>query len=82
MPDWKSKIILESGETTQFVGRTSKGFMGETDVDTFNVIAADGTKMGDVTVEDHTAVKGFRRTITVTQRDAAGKTIVQESWNP
>lgn len=82
MPDWKSKIILGSGETTQLTGRSTKGFMAETDIETYDVIAADGTKMGDITVEDHTAVRGGRRTISVTQRDAARKTIVQESWNP
>ena len=57
-----------------------KGFMQETDVDAYDVISKNGIKAGTVTVEDHTAVKGFKRTITVIQKDIAGKTIFSESW--
>jgi hypothetical protein len=82
MSDWKTKIILAAGETTKPTGSRSTGFMQETDVYDYDVVAADGTKVGNITVEDHTAVKGFKRTVTVTQTDASGKTIVHESWNP
>ncbi len=80
MSDWKSKIILNDGETVKHTGSSMKGFMQETDVDTYDVISEDGAINGTVTVEDHTAVKGFKRTVTVIQRDAAGKTIISESW--
>ena len=56
--------------------------MGETDIDTYMVVSSDGTKVGSVKVEDHMAVKGFRRTITVIQTDASGNKIVHTSFNP
>ena len=56
------------------------GSLQETDIDTYDVVDADGAKTGTVTVEDHTAIRGFARTITVCQQDASGKAIVEESW--
>lgn len=80
MSTWKDKLILEPGETLQHTGSSMEGFMQETDVDTYDVISADGSRVGIVTVRDHTAVKGFRRTISVSQRDQSGQMLVQESW--
>lgn len=80
MSDWKSKVVLNSGEQLKHLGSKSKGFMGETDVDSYDITDAQGEVIGSVTVEDHTAVRGFRRTISVEQRDAAGKVVVSESW--
>jgi hypothetical protein len=80
MSEWKHKIVLNAGESLSFVGSSMKGFMQETDVMTYNVVGSDGAKVGTVVVEDHTAVKGFRRTITVSQKDNEGTVIVHESW--
>lgn len=79
---WKEKLILSEGETLKHLGSKTAGFMGETDIDTYAVVRPDGTEAGSVKVEDHTAVKGFRRTITVTQTDASGKEIVHTSFSP
>lgn len=80
MSDWKSKLVLEQGETLKHAGSKSKGFMMETDVATYDVVDADGQKRGSVTVEDHTAVRGFNRTIRLVQVNDAGKTLVEETW--
>ncbi|WP_332658650.1 hypothetical protein [Brevundimonas sp.] len=80
MADWKEKIVLGNGEELRRVGSKSTGFMGETDVDTYDVVDGQGATVGSVIVEDHTAVRGFKRTISVVQRDAAGALIFSESW--
>lgn len=79
---WKDKLILGDGETLKHLGSKTAGFMGETDIDTYTVVGSNGTEAGTVKVEDHTAVKGFRRTITVIQTDAAGNEIVHTSFSP
>ena len=79
---WKGKLILGDGEELKHLGSRMKGFMGETDVDTYSIVRADGTEVGAVTVEDHTAVRGFKRTITVVQTDASGKEVVHTSFSP
>lgn len=77
---WRQKIVVGSDEELKHEGSRTKGFMEETDIDTYSIVRADGTKTGSVTVSDHTAVRGFRRTVRVTQTDAAGKVIVEESY--
>lgn len=81
MSDWREKIVLRSGEQLKRTGSKSTGFMGETDVDTYDVVDAQGATVGSVTVEDHTAVRGFKRTISVEQRDGAGAIIYSEHWS-
>lgn len=51
--------------------------MQETDVDTYSIVGADGTITGSVKVTDHTAVKGFKRTVRVLQKDADGRVVVE-----
>ena len=54
--------------------------MEETDIDTYAVLGPSGTKVGSVAVSDHTAVRGFRRTVQVTQKDATGNVVVEKSY--
>jgi len=77
---WKTLLILDHGDTLKFESSRSKGFMEEEDIDTYSVLGADGGKKGEVVINDHTAVKGFRRTIQFTQKDANGKTLKQEAY--
>ena len=79
---WKDKLILRDGETLKHLGSKTAGFMGETDIDTYAVVRLDGSEGGSVRVEDHMAVKGLRRTITVIQADASGNEIVHTSFSP
>ncbi|EMF61793.1 Hypothetical protein EPM1_1115 [Stenotrophomonas maltophilia EPM1] len=56
--------------------------MGETDVTDYEILDADGKVVGTVELREHIAVRGFQKTNTVVQRDADGRTVVSESWNP
>lgn len=80
--NWQEKLVLKAGEELRHESSRTKGFMQETDIDEYSIVSADGTKMGSVTVTDHTAVKGFKRTVSILQKDSTGKTIVDLSINP
>ncbi|MGV8989186.1 MAG: hypothetical protein ACOH2H_23360 [Cypionkella sp.] len=77
----ESKLVLQAGETLKLISSSCKGFMQETDLMTYDVINASGDKVGTVEVEDHTAVKGFRRTVSFTQRGIDGKVLVDDAWS-
>lgn len=79
---WKDKIILKIDEELKHESSRTKGFMGEEEIDTYLVVRKDGTQTGTVTVSDHTAVKGFKRTIWVLQKDATGTVLVDKKLNP
>ncbi|ONN67809.1 hypothetical protein [Herbaspirillum sp. VT-16-41] len=81
MSDWKEKVVLKDGETLRLDRSYSKGFMQEEDVNLYTILNRDGAEKVKVQVHDHTAVKGFRRTLSVVQTDHEGRTVVRESWN-
>lgn len=81
MFDLRDRLLLQAGETIKLVKSTSKGFMQETDLMTYDVIGANGERAGSVDVEDHTAVRGFRRTVHFVQRDLQGKVLIDDSWS-
>ena len=76
------KLILNDGQTIVHKDHKFKGSLQETDIDTYDVVDQEGVKVGDLVVIDHTAVKGFTRTVSVKQRDAKGNVLVETSWNP
>lgn len=78
---WKNKIILAADEELKHESSKSSGFMLETDIDIYSIVRNDGTKTGSIKVVEHTAVKGFKKTISVHQTDLSGKTVVDESFN-
>jgi len=77
---FRDRLILSEGQTLKHVSSREKGFMGETDVDTYDVVDVAGAVVGRVVYEKHIAVKGFRVTESVQQRDATGTVIVKTSW--
>ncbi|MCK6402909.1 MAG: hypothetical protein L6Q74_13555 [Sphaerotilus natans subsp. sulfidivorans] len=77
---WKTLPILTPGETLKFEGSKTNGFMEEADIKTYSVLGADGCKNGEIVINDHTAVRGFRRTIHFTQRDANGNILAQKAY--
>lgn len=81
MSDWRDKVVLNSGDTLRIDNSRSEGFMQETDVYECSIIDANGTVVGRVKATDHTAVRGFRRTLSVQQTNVAGQTVVDESWS-
>jgi hypothetical protein len=82
MSSWRDKVVLGSGESLREDTSRCEGFMQETDVYECSVIDASGAVVGKVRATDHTAVRGFRRTLSVKQTNAAGQSVVDESWNP
>ena len=81
MADWKDKVILNPGESLRIDNSRCEGFMQETDVYDCSVIDANGMVVGKVKATDHTAVRGFRRTLSVQQTNASGQTVVDERWS-
>lgn len=79
--EWRKMIVLQEGESLKHESHRTKGFMEETDIDTYAVLGLSGVKIGLVTVSDHTAVRGFRRTVQVTQEDAIGNVVVEKSYS-
>ena len=82
MPEWKQKVKLIPGESLKFERSYMKGPLQETDVELYEIVNEKNEVTGNVEVTDHTAIKGFRRTISALQTDAAGNTVIRESWNP
>lgn len=80
MSPMKSKLKLASGETLRHEGSRSEGFMGETDIASYSVIDVAGNVVGTVEHTQHTAVKGFRVSNAVVQRDLQGTILVDTSW--
>lgn len=81
MSDWRDSLKLAEGETLNLLHSKSTGFMQETDVETYEIRASDGSVSGTVIFTDHTAVKGFKRTQRVVQRSAAGEILIDEAWS-
>lgn len=77
---WRSKVVLKEGEVLTHVSSKSKGFMQEEDIDEYEIYAGDGSRTGGVIVNDHTAVRDVKRTITVTQFDIDGKVVLTERF--
>lgn len=78
----QDKLKLAAGETLKHETSHSKGFMGETDVTIYAILDSAGRVVGSVEHTEHTAVRGFRVTHTVVQKDLAGSVIVHTSWQP
>ena len=53
--------------------------MGEEDIESYSILSESGNVIGSVTVRDHTAVKGFRRTINVIQRDELKRVLLDKT---
>lgn len=77
---WRQEILLKEGEQLVHHSSRTSGFMQEEDIETFLVQAADGSSCGTVVVSDHTAVKGFKRTIHVVQKDSNSKIIFDKRY--
>lgn len=76
----EDKLKLNSGETLKRKGHRSKGSLAEMDIYTYDILNQAGEVVGIVTHTDHTAIKGFRRTQTVEQKDNNGNVIVDVAW--
>lgn len=80
MSDWRDGLKLAEGDTLNLLHSKSTGFMQETDVETYEIHASNGSFSGTVIFTDHTAIKGFKRTLRVVQRSTAGEILIDEAW--
>lgn len=78
--DVRKRVVLKEDETLVSKGSRTKGFMGETDINSYEVINSNNEIVGTVEHTHHTAVKGFKVTQCLIQKDKAGNTIVDERW--
>ncbi|MBU2986380.1 hypothetical protein KO528_13545 [Saccharophagus degradans] len=76
----KKRIKLNNGESIKSKGSRTKGFMGETDIYSYEIVDSNNEVVGTAEHTHHTAVKGFKVSQSLTQKDNAGNTIVEERW--
>jgi hypothetical protein len=77
---WQDKLILNPGEKLVEESHRMKGPLQETDIYTYAILNSAGEKIGSVVRTDHTAIRGFRRTQSLEQRDSTGKVIANPTW--
>lgn len=76
--DWTEAVVLVEGETVKVTHRSTKGFMGETDVIEAEVRDLAGIVTSRVDVTDHTAVRGGGQTVWIRQVAVDGRLIVEK----
>ena len=73
------KVILQAGQTLKHTGSRQTGFMGNDDVDEYEILSADGAVCGKATITTHTSVKApFRESVRVQQYGPTGE-LLQDS---
>lgn len=78
---FRDRLQLVEGHTLGNRRYAMKGFMGQIDEEQFDVLDQDGNKIGTGLYTDETDVKEpYRRHHHVVQRDASGKSIVDQWW--
>lgn len=76
----QNRIKISNDEVLIEKSHRTKGPLSETDIWTYSIVNSLGEQVGTVVHEDHTSIKGFRRTQSVEQRDASGSIVVSETW--
>ena len=76
----KEKLKLNPGDELRRDSSSVKGFMGETDITNYSILDATGNIVGSVEHTEHMAVKGFRVTNSIVQKDLEGNVLVKTSW--
>jgi hypothetical protein len=76
----ENRVILKDGESLKSKGSRTKGFMGETDIYSYDVLDSENQIVGSVEYSHHTAVKEFKVTQTLVQKDLEGNAVVDDRW--
>lgn len=77
------KVILAVGHTLKRTGSRQTGFMGNIDVDEYNVLSPEGELTGKVTITTHMEVKApNRQSARIQQYSADGKLLQDVHVNP
>ncbi len=77
----ESKLKLDQGDKLMRTNHTTKGSCQETDIYSYDILNKNGATVGTVVHTEHTAIKGFRKTQSVKQKDMSGRVIVDLSWS-
>lgn len=77
----ESKLKLDQGDKLMRTNHTTKGSWQETDIYSYDILNKNGATVGTVVHTEHTAIKGFRKTQSVKQKDMSGRVIVDLSWS-
>lgn len=75
-----AKIILQTGQTLKHTDSREAGFMGNEDVDEYDILSAEGAVCGRATITTHTSVKAPFRKSTRVQQYGAGGELVQDAY--
>lgn len=77
------KVILQAGQELKLTGSRQTGFMGNDDVDEYDILSADGAVCGKVTITTHMSVKApFHQSTRIQQYDADGKQVQDTHFKP
>lgn len=76
----ENKVKLNPGETLRRESSRTKGTHAQTDIDTYSIINEHGEVVGSVVHTDTTAIKGFKQTQTLVQKNAAGEVVLELKW--
>lgn len=76
----KKRMFLRDGEMVKPKGSRTKGSLAETDIYSYELVDANGRVTGTAEYTYHTAIKGFKVTQTLVQKDSTGKVLVDERW--
>lgn len=77
----ESKLKLDQGDKLRRTNHTTKGSWQETDIYSYDILNKNGATVRTVVHTEHTAIKGFRKTQSVKQKDMSGRVIVDLSWS-
>lgn len=78
---WQDKLKLDANESLRHDKSYAKGSLGQEEIELYSIVNQDGEVTGSVQYTDHTAIKGFHRTLHVIQRSSSGNVIVNERWS-
>ena len=78
---WQQRVVLQTGETLRFIGRTCKGNLDQNEVEEYEIVDLEGAVKGTVTLRTSTSLRPPHRTsYSLEQRDVAGTLTTQAMW--
>lgn len=78
---WKEKLRLSPDESLKHERSYEKGSLGQEEVSLYLIISSNGEEMGSVQFTEHIAIRGFRRSFHLVQRDKARNPIIDVRWS-
>lgn len=76
----KDKVVLNTGETLKYKSMRTKGHMGQTEINIYDVLDANENIVGSVEYTDAFQIRGLKSRRHLIQKDVAGKILVDIQW--